>query len=178
MPSRTPSHKEPGGFPRATHSPPRFNPWAGIPVPNQMVPLRRNTRGGCDHAGLLRLRGDETAMWPEGTCEAGAWRACGQAAVRSPHAVTRCGDDPPAVSSGRCRRREVVDGRRPAYGGGVAAGGLVTLVGIRADLTVGGGYHFRRRAVFPCMVCASGGLQSENVCRVTRVGSRNPACGL
>ena len=65
-------------------------------------------------------------------------------------------------------------------GGGlrVPAGGLASPVGTRADLTVGGGYHFRRHAVFPWVVCASDGLQSGNVCRVTRVGSRNPACGL
>ena len=143
-----------------------------------MVPLRRNTRGGCDHATLLRLRGDEAAVWPDETCESGAWRACDQAAVRSPRVALRCGADPHAASGGRGWQRGLVDGRRPACGGGVSAGWLVTPVGTRADLTVGGGYHFRRRAVFPWVVCASDGLQSGNVCRVTRVGSRNPACGL
>ena len=63
----------------------------------------------------------------------------------------------------------------------IATGSVpATIPGFEFDgeLVVGGGYHFRRHAVFPCVVCASGGLQSGNVCRVARVGSRMPACGL
>ena len=69
-------------------------------------------------------------------------------------------------------------GRWTSGGLRVAADGFFTLVEPEGDITLGGGYHFRRHAVFPRVVCASDGLQSGNVCRVTRVGSRKPACWL
>ena len=57
-------------------------------------------------------------------------------------------------------------------------GGFSKPVENGADRTAGGGYHFRRRAVFPWVVCANDGLQSGKACRVTRVGSSKPACWL
>jgi len=92
--------------------------------------------------------------------------------------VVRAGGsaEPHAASGGQGWRRGAVYGRRLQLH--VAAGSFSTPVGTGTDTTVGGSYHFRRHAVFPWVVCASDGLQSGNVCRVTRVGSRNPACWL
>ena len=71
-------------------------------------------------------------------------------------------------------RRGAADRWRLAPCGG---GDFVSQSGTRwAGRLGGGGYHFRRRAVFPCVECASDWLQSGKACRVTRVGPRKPAC--
>jgi hypothetical protein len=68
-----------------------------------------------------------------------------------------------------CARRRVSGGKaRRAWGGD---GGLVW-----GGRRLGGGYHFRRQQYSHGAVCAPLGLQSGKACRVTRVGSRKPAC--